>query len=192
MQQGESPPDKGPRADNAAGLSTKGIGTGHNPKARRILGAKGTPSTRARKVFIEALAECGVVLYACEQSGMQRRAAYYLREVDTEFAMAWDAALAESTERLEREAVRRAHDGVTQPVFYKGDECGTVQVYSDRLLEFLLASRDDKYRVRRVEMTGKDGGPINVADEAESIRSKLLHESADSAAASAIGETNGR
>lgn len=182
MTQGELPNDKGPLADNAAGLSS---GTGHNRKAK-VRGAKGTPSTRARKQFIEALSECGVVLYACEKSGMVRRAAYYLREVDTQFAIAWDAAISESTERLEREAVRRAHDGVPTPVFYKGEECGTVQTYSDRLLEFLLASREDKFRVRRVEMTGKDGGAINVTDDAESIRSKLLHDAAVADTASAL------
>jgi hypothetical protein len=169
MTQGESPKDTGPLADNAAGLSSK-------PK-RVDKRAKRAPTTRARKLFIDALSECGVVLYACEQSGIERRKAYWLREVDNAFALAWDAACSESTERLEREAIRRANGYDVDSVDKNGYR-HTVTAYSDRLLEFMLSSRDDKFRVRRVEMTGKDGGAINVTDDAESIRSKLLHDAA--------------
>lgn len=145
------------------------------------------PSARARRKFLKAFAECGVVLYACEQSGVSRRAIYWLKEVDTEFAIEWDAAYNASTERLEREAIRRAN-GYERTGIDRNGNVYTVQEHSDRLLEFVLMSRDDKYRVRRVEMTGKDGGAINVNDEAGSIRSKLLHVAAVEREASTAGE----
>ena len=48
---------------------------------------------------------------------------------------------------LEREAWRRASEGVKQPVFYQGEVCGHVRKYSDVLLIFLLkGARPDKYR----------------------------------------------
>ena len=48
---------------------------------------------------------------------------------------------------LEREAWRRASEGVKQPVFYQGEVCGHVQKYSDVLLIFLLkGARPDRYR----------------------------------------------
>jgi hypothetical protein len=81
---------------------------------------------------------------------------------DEEVAEAMDAYL----DGLEEEAARRARDGVPEPVFYKGVECGEVQRYSDSLLMFLLKGRrrevyGDK---SQVELTGKDGGPVAYSD----------------------------
>ena len=50
---------------------------------------------------------------------------------------------------LEEEARRRAHDGVDEPVWFQGVQCGTVRKYSDTLLIFLLkGAKPDKYRER--------------------------------------------
>ena len=138
------------------------------------------PSARAQAKFLSALTEYGIVQYACNESGIPRRKAYHFREVNREFALAWDAAIVSSTEMLEHEAARRAK-GYEVTTFDKNGNAHVMHVYSDRLLEFVLAARKDDYRVRRVEMTGKDGGAINVTDEAQSIRSKLLHGVAESA-----------
>ena len=137
---------------------------------------------RARAAFLKALAEKGVVRYACECSGIDRRNAYHQREVDPTFAAEWDRAYDESTERLEQEAIRRATGYDVVEYDKNGVEHTTTQ-HSDRLLEFMLASRDDKYRVRRVEMTGKDGGAIHVVDDAESVRGKLVGSAALSSTA---------
>ena len=42
---------------------------------------------------------------------------------------------------LEDEAIRRAREGVVEPVFQAGLHCGNVRKYSDLLLIFLLKSR---------------------------------------------------
>ena len=56
------------------------------------------------------------------------------------------AAETEATEHLEREAWRRAHDGIAEPVFQHGKQVGTIQRYSDNLLMFLLKARaPDRY-----------------------------------------------
>ncbi len=50
---------------------------------------------------------------------------------------------------LEDEAIRRARDGVTIPVFYAGKEVGAIRRPSDTLLMFLLrAHRPERYRER--------------------------------------------
>lgn len=118
--------------------------------------------TKARQAeFIERLRENGgVVSYACRDVGIGRRTVYELRDRDESFREAWDEAVEHGTASLEAEAIRRARDGVSEPVFYKGAECGTVQRYSDSLLIFLLKSRrPETYRDRssvQVENVGNE------------------------------------
>lgn len=48
---------------------------------------------------------------------------------------------------MEREAYRRAVDGVEKGVYYKGDRIATEHEYSDTLLIFMLKARaPEKYR----------------------------------------------
>ncbi len=51
---------------------------------------------------------------------------------------------------LARVSHRRAFEGVEEPVFHQGKQCGTIRRYSDTLTIFLLkAHRPAKYRERR-------------------------------------------
>lgn len=70
--------------------------------------------------FLEALAEDGNVSRASTVAGFDRKTAYRKREVDHNFAEAWDNALAIAADRLEAEALRRAAHGVTKPLYYQG------------------------------------------------------------------------
>lgn len=88
--------------------------------------------------FLEALRQSANVSHACQSIGVSRRAAYDRRNQDAIFAAAWDGAVQEAVDELEAEARRRALEGTTRPVFYKGEECGGIQEYSDVLLIFLL------------------------------------------------------
>lgn len=77
---------------------------------------------------------------------MGRRTAYHWRE-DAAYRAQWDEALQDACDLLEREARRRAVDGWPEPVWHKGEMCGTVQKYSDRMLELLLqAHRPERFR----------------------------------------------
>ncbi len=60
---------------------------------------------------------------------------------------------------LEDEAVRRAKDGVEEPVYQGGKLVGHVQKYSDTLLIFLLkGAKPEKFRERsQHEFSGEDG-----------------------------------
>jgi hypothetical protein len=82
-----------------------------------------TPKKDWRQEFLDGLRETGMVTEACQAVGIGRRTAYDERQRNEEFALAWADVIEESTEDLEREAVRRAKDG------------------SDTLLIFLLKAR---------------------------------------------------
>lgn len=100
-----------------------------------------------QKAFLAALAETGIVLHAAAAAGIQRNTAYNRRLNDPDFAAAWDEAIEDAADRLEQEARRRAYEGTDEPVFYRGEQCGAIRRYSDRLLEFLLKGmRPHKFR----------------------------------------------
>lgn len=66
---------------------------------------------------------------------------------DPDFKLEYQAAYEAGSDRLEDEAYRRAHDGVSKPVFQQGECVGHVQEYSDTLMRDLLrARRPDKFR----------------------------------------------
>jgi hypothetical protein len=85
---------------------------------------------------------------------------------DLAYAEKFASAREEAVDLLEGEALRRAVQGVEEPVFYKGERVdkGQVRRYSDVLLIFLLkANRPVKFR-DRVEITDPDGrNPLTAA-----------------------------
>ncbi len=101
----------------------------------------------AREAFLAALASGWSVSKAALVADVARASIYRHRAADPTFAAAWDEALETGSDAIEDEARRRAVDGVSRPVFYKGKVCGTVQECSDSLLLAILrARRPEKYR----------------------------------------------
>lgn len=147
--------------------------TKKTPKRGTGAATRAKPENK-RAIFIFTLARTGVVGVACAAAQIARGTAYAWRDErgpegkltpEAEaFREAWDAALEDSTDLLEEEAFVRAHDGRSKPVFFMGDQCGVIQVYSDRMLECLLkARRPEKFRERSsIEHSGPGGGPIPV------------------------------
>lgn len=91
---------------------------------------------------------------------------------DKEFQEALRLAEQMGADLLEAEAVRRAHDGVEEPVgWYRGQAGGTVRRYSDTLLIFLLkGAKPEKY-----------GDKPLVGDSAEEIARRIQEALAESA-----------
>ncbi|HTI31958.1 MAG TPA: hypothetical protein VL405_07475, partial [Sphingomonas sp.] len=110
--------------------------------------------------FVEALAECGCVAEACKRVGMSEGAAYKLRARPdaVQFRRAWRAAIAHAMDRLAEAAFSRALNGVSRPIFYKGEQVGERVYYDERLTQFLLRSNMPEVYGRwrdRVEWQGK-------------------------------------
>jgi hypothetical protein len=130
--------------------------------------ANARPRRRARKdwapAFLKAFEAEHLVSEAAKIAGVGRRTVYDRRAKDSKFARAWAEVEERSTELLEREAYRRAAEGVERPVYSKGELVDHVREYSDQLLMFLLRSRrPDVYREhRRLEHVGPDGGPVEI------------------------------
>lgn len=131
--------------------SSKPAESRQSPTEGKPVRPNGTPvnarETGWKLTFLRALGKLGVVSYACSVAKVGRRTVYRHYESDPVFAAGWEAALERATDKMEREAIRRATKGTSKPVFYKGDQCGSIQEYSDTLLIFMLkAWRPEKYR----------------------------------------------
>lgn len=125
------------------------------------------------KAFCAALSEAGGnVTRACKAVDISRQIAYEWREENPAFAQAWDRAKAQGMEALEDEATRRAYEGYDKPITFQGVVTDTVKEYSDTLLIFLLkGGKPDKYRERTsTELSGPDGGPLQLTDVERSSR----------------------
>jgi hypothetical protein len=115
---------------------------------------------QAKCKFIEVLRDTCNVSEAARAIGVSRGYAYQYKGEHADFSCLWDEAEQEAVDAVEMEARRRGVEGWEEPVFYKGEQCGTIRRYSDRMLELLLkAHRPEKYADRKV-FTGKDGGPV--------------------------------
>jgi hypothetical protein len=124
---------------------------------------KGVSKQRA---FLAAYVTTASVSKSAAAAGVDRSLHYRWLKDDGEYGKAFELAYQQAGDLLEDEAVRRAHDGIMEPVFYKGKPAGVIRVYSDGLMMFLLRGfKNDKYRDRvSAEVSGVGGGPIVLAD----------------------------
>jgi hypothetical protein len=97
--------------------------------------------------YLDAIERLGTVSAGCRAAHVAASTVYAWRALDETFQLSEDQARSTFADRLEEEAVRRAHDGVPRPVFQGGVLVGYEQVYSDHLLwKLLQAVRPEKYR----------------------------------------------
>jgi len=124
-----------------------------------------------KRAFLVALSETGNITGASKITGIARKTHYNWMQTDTDYAAAYKVALEQAAENLESEARRRAVHGTAKPVFYKGEECGTVQEYSDTLLIFLMkGAMPEKYSER---YQGTLDVNVNVAETPETIQARI-------------------
>jgi len=119
------------------------------------------------KRFLKSLEETANITRSAEAAGITRQNAYAYRRDNEEFAAAWDAAIDIGIGTLEDEAIRRARDGVEEPIYQRGELVGTVRKYSDTLLIFLLKMRKPGVYnpPQRQEVSGTDGEPMRIVIE---------------------------
>ena len=121
-----------------------------------------TTFTKARReLFLETLRATGNVSESALVAGISRSRVYQVRAQSQPFADAWDDAVSAVEDRIEAEAIRRAVDGVEEPYYYQGKECGTVRKYSDPLLMFLLKTRcPERYGDKPAPVEGTAAEPV--------------------------------
>ena len=112
---------------------------------------------RAKCAFLEDYVRWANISSACVAAGIHRNTYYNWRESDPKFDAACNLANEAATERLEREAWRRATEGspYRRTSYWHGEPVGTDEKveYSDNLMMLLLrARRPDLYR-EKVDMS---------------------------------------
>lgn len=74
---------------------------------------------------------------------------YRWLEESADYKAAFNTAKSLAADTLLSEAIRRAHQGTTKPVFYKGEVCGSIREYSDSLMLALLKAKfPEEFRER--------------------------------------------
>ncbi len=109
-----------------------------------------------RAAFLAGLGRGLSVTGAAAAAGVNRTLIYKWQK-EPDFASAVRLAEEAGSDLLEDEALRRALDGVEKPVFWRGEQVGTVRTYNDRLLMLLLQRRrpvrepddEEKYEKQR-------------------------------------------
>lgn len=133
-----------------------------------------------QSAFLAAYVATASVTKAARAAKVDRALPYRWAKEDAEFRAAFELAKEQAAQLLEDEAVRRAYEGVEEPLVYQGqfsyrqklnpktgklEDYGrplAIRKYSDGLLQFLLKGfRPEKYRDRvSAEVSGPGGGPI--------------------------------
>lgn len=127
--------------------------------------AKSSVTVKQREVFLEALASGWSVTKAATLAGTARQRMYEQRDQDEAFAAAWVEAVEVGTQMLEDELRRRGLEGYDEETF---DGAGKLirrvrRLSPQDLITSLKARRPEVYRDnQRVELTGADGGPLEV------------------------------
>jgi hypothetical protein len=122
-----------------AAKAAKPAQTARAEKARR---KTKPPSIAVRKAcFIDILRRTANVSRAAREAGLSSSTAYEHRARHPSFAAAWDAAIAEALDELEDALIARAKHGVEKPVYFRGQQVGSVRTYSDALGMFMLKAR---------------------------------------------------
>ncbi len=131
-----------------------------------VRGVNGNAKARA---FLAAFRLTGSVTRAADAVKIERTLHYRWLKQSGRYASDFRKAADEFADALEGEAIRRANEGVLEPVFYQGKAAGAIRVYSDGLMQFLLKGlKREKYGVAHVaaELSGPGGGPMVVRDAA--------------------------
>ena len=109
--------------------------------------------------FLAAFSKTGTVSYAAEAAQVDRGRHYAWLKKPT-YSEAFEAAQVVAAETLEKEARRRAVEGIEVAVYHQGKKVGTQHKYSDVLLIFLLkGAMPERYR-DRYEITAEVAVPV--------------------------------
>jgi hypothetical protein len=116
------------------------------------------------RAFLAAYKLTGDITRAAKAVPIDRGLHYRWLKISDRYVKAFQAATEEFADVLEGEAIRRANEGILEAVFYQGQPCGAIRVYSDGLMQFLLRGmKPGKYSTRvSAEVSGPGGAPVEI------------------------------
>ena len=113
-----------------------------------------TAQKRRQAAFLEAYITCGTITHAARMAKIARLTHYTWLAGGKEYQKAFAEAEIAATDALVQEARRRAIQGVSEPILYKGKVVKTIQKYSDHLLMFLIKGALPEVYRERYEFSG--------------------------------------
>jgi hypothetical protein len=114
---------------------------------------------KARAFLAAYRTNCNITK-AAAAAGCSPRRHYVWLEKYPKYAAAFERAQVVAAGFLEAKAVEGAVEGWLEPVFYQGLACGAVRRFDLGARQFLLRGAMPEKYGRKVELTGKDGAPI--------------------------------
>ena len=135
--------------------------------------------------FLKGIAITGVTLTGCEKAAhilnpdtllpFSRQQYSKWRNDFPVFDAAWNDAAEAAYDAMEAEAVQRGSVGSVEEEFYgkNGEIISTKKRRSDTLLMFMLNGRRSGVFRNRTELTGPNGGPLQMTLAADDARARL-------------------
>lgn len=133
--------------------------------------SKTLPKIGARRAaFLKHLAKNANVSKSAKLARISTSSLYNHRARTPSFAAAWEEAMSEALDDLEQTVIERAKHGVEKPVFFGGNQIGTVRNYSDALAMFILKARRPEVYARLNAESDVDADGADEAARAEVMR----------------------
>ena len=125
--------------------------------------------------FLNYYISCGTISKAAKKAKISRQTHYDWLKNDKKgaYRRAFELADKMAADLLEEEAFRRAVEGDTQVIYYKGEEIGRKRVYSDQLLTVLLKGKKPMYRENTEVNTTVN---VDVSDASGTMRERIKKE----------------
>lgn len=111
---------------------------------------------------------------ACDAVEISRQTFFNWKKSDPDFQAAWNDAWDDGADLVEDEALRRAVEGVEEPVYQGGVLVGRKRVYSDKLMERMLEARKPGLYGRNTQVAVQVNNVAVEADDAQLARALAL------------------
>lgn len=158
-------------------VPTKGRRPTQRPTRARRNADPATPTADWADAYIAALAIDGRIHKSAATAGVDPTTVQRRRKADAEFARRETEALDVASDGWEQEAIRRATEGTTRDVIYKGMIVGQERTFSDTILLRLLETRRAHWRPKQtIEL--KEGATMTRAERKAALEKARAEEAA--------------
>jgi hypothetical protein len=129
------------------------------------------------RAFLAAYRLSGSVTAAAEAAKIDRTRHYHWLQASEKYTAAFALAredyvklCAETVGDIESGALKRAREGVLEPVFYQGIKCGAIRRWPEGTVQFILRAHKPEVYGAKTELSGPDGGPMLAKIEVEFVK----------------------